>query len=83
MNDEPDAQRAASYWQQNGDAFIAVCALRWMGAPAATLAGDLWRALFLEFPDRFMVGTDTYAPSAGARSGVKQPGQGCGSPICP
>jgi hypothetical protein len=26
-----------------------------------TVSGE-WRAAFLEFPDRFMVGTDTYVP---------------------
>jgi hypothetical protein len=30
-------------------------------APNGHLAAE-WRALFLEFPDRFMVGTDTFAP---------------------
>jgi predicted TIM-barrel fold metal-dependent hydrolase len=30
-------------------------------APAGQLDAD-WRALFLEFPDRFMVGTDTFTP---------------------
>ncbi|MEW6248317.1 MAG: amidohydrolase family protein [Nitrospirota bacterium] len=30
-------------------------------APNGQLAGE-WRALLLEFPDRFMVGTDTFAP---------------------
>jgi predicted TIM-barrel fold metal-dependent hydrolase len=30
-------------------------------APGGRLAPE-WRAAFLEFPDRFMVGTDTYVP---------------------
>ena len=37
-------------------------ALRSDVAPGATLAAD-WRALFLRYPDRFLVGTDTWVTS--------------------
>jgi hypothetical protein len=32
-------------------------------APNGRLTGE-WRAILLEFPDRFMIGTDTYAPES-------------------
>ena len=43
-----------------------------------------WRAAFMEFPDRFMVGTDTYVPGALAlRPRARRAGRARGSPICP
>jgi hypothetical protein len=41
------------------------CTLTWPTAMTMPRAGKVepaWRALFLDFPDRFLVGTDTFTP---------------------
>ena len=46
------------------------------------LVDDDWRGLFTAFPDRVMVGTDTFTPSAGTTSSSTRNGPGNGWATC-
>ena len=42
-----------------------------------------WREAFIEFPDRFMVGTDTFTPERWHYIGSTPSSRAAGSPTCP
>jgi hypothetical protein len=57
-------------------------ALRTDHAPSGKLDAT-WKQLFVDFPERFMVGTDTYTPSAGTTWSSTPTTRASGSTSCP